>query len=167
MAACAIINQFLVVVYAEDSGVGYSGSDLRPYFPGVKVSTNITGLFGNQVCARCPMAAGKNMKISFSVNPYNRSKMMVAIVLPGINLIFHARKDHKGLRKFATVQIIGNYVRKAFISPPHNIDTAVIFNCLGVHPVIIKHLQGAIFSERDYLGETSAALRKDDARNQT
>jgi hypothetical protein len=101
--------------------------------------------------------------------------MVIAIVPSGFDLIFHASQQHKGFRKLATFQIIGYYVRKAFVSPPHDIDVPGIFHRLRVHPVIVQHLQAAILGKGNRPGETSppyvwrasAAMRKDDTRNQT
>ena len=158
MAACPIVDQFLVVIYAEDRRVGYCGSDLRPYFPGVKVSTNISGLFGNQVCAGRLMAAEKNMQIIIFISPYDGA--VVVIFAPGAKRDDLGEVPGKGI--ISDDHGLGRGLGAGPDSPPSiegNVDLVIEINGLRPLPAIVKHLDlSALTKSHRKLSDDSLSL---------
>ena len=95
MPPVAEVDQRFPVVYPVRLGVGKVLEDARAERPFGKAA----GLLGDEVHAGRAVAAEERMQAAAAVNPYDRSKVMVAAVFIRIRLVQAARQEHVGVGK--------------------------------------------------------------------
>ena len=111
------------------------------------------------------MASEQGMDSTLSVDPDYRCVMVISCIFLSINFDIQTVQQHERLGQAGHGEMIGNNVGQSFSSSPHDIYMPVVAKALGVHSVVIEHLQGSATREWNCLGETDAGRCKERQEN--
>ena len=130
-------------------GVGYRRQELP--------APDVSRAGGSEVIAGRAMESERHVQAAVGFGPHHRSKVLVPPEAFGVDLDFEPVQEHPRLGESSGVKIVGPDPGQAPGPPPDDVDVAAALDRLGVHAVVVEHLQGAVLSEPDRAPEQDGA----------